>query len=169
MISRGWELFLSRCSESQPRGCEEHLWSLRNAHSFLHSSVRRRPRVCSHSQALRLCLSCLFHLSHVMCCVRECFWRVWKSRWFGLSGQVLSPDGVLSYLAFGLQLKYRKQRHICSTVNDHRKKKIYICLICRNNSVDSLKICIWRAQMQKPLSANWNFLLGWLFLSSLYF
>jgi len=28
--------------------------------------------------------------------------------------------------------------------------------------------CIWRVQMQKPLSAIWNFLLEWWFLSSLY-
>jgi len=30
------------------------------------------------------------------------------------------------------------------------------------------KIYIWRVQMQKPLSAIWNFLLEWSFLWSLY-
>jgi len=168
MISRGWELFLSRCSESQPRGCEEHLWSLRNAHSFLHSSVRRRPRVCSHSQALRLCLSCLFHLSHVMCCARECFWRVWKSRWFGLSGQVLSPDGVL--VIWRLDYSWSIESigtFVLQWMTIGKRKSISVKYAKTTVLIPSKYV--WRAQMQKPLSAIWNFLLGWLFLSSLYF
>jgi len=35
--------------------------------------------------------------------------------------------------------------------------------------ISNLPVNIWRVQMQKPLSAIWNFLLEWSFLSSLYY
>jgi len=77
------------------------------------------------------------------------------------------------YLLLGLILWL--QREAVSSIPRGSSKK-YDCEACVLhmaglqfwNKQQSKRLNIWRVQMQKPLSAIWNFLLEWSFLSSLY-
>jgi len=48
------------------------------------------------------------------------------------------------------------------------EKRFDLYIYISTNTILRVTKHIWRVQMQKPLSAIWNFLLKWSFLSNLY-
>jgi len=119
--------------------------------SFIFHLSHQSPFTSFHSMSICLLLVCLFSITFLYIC---------STPPLPYPASCFSPANHLRAIIMVMPTNRSPFKWLLTSISINCFCSIRKCL--------SWHAKIWRVQMQKPLSAIWNFLLEWSFLSSLY-